>query len=270
MRWWGKTAHVSDTDEQPGTGTADETTTGDTAVTGSAGTGSRLEYELDDWAVESRQMLRQLLVGEGIPHVWEAGRLVIPEEFEDRADACVDQVAATFAGSVDDPDTPRVVFDVADFDDALVEQLTAALDNLAVEWFLDADGGLVVRAADSVTVDGVLESLEFPDALAVADDGDHDGEELPEVDPDRVLGGLFIAADRLARNATDPDGVLDAISLGDELAAGAMPFGFETVVWERLVAASGELAGLLGQTDSSDDDVEASAGRLRDLLRHWV
>ena len=239
MRWWGKTAHVSDTDEQPGTGTADETTTGDTAVTGSAGTGSRLEYELDDWAVESRQMLRQLLVGEGIPHVWEAGRLVIPEEFEDRADACVDQVAATFAGSVDDPDTPRVVFDVADFDDALVEQLTAALDNLAVEWFLDADGGLVVRAADSVTVDGVLE-------------------------------GLFIAADRLARNATDPDGVLDAISLGDELAAGAMPFGFETVVWERLVAASGELAGLLGQTESSDDDVEAAAGRLRDLLRHWV
>jgi hypothetical protein len=27
---------------------------------------------------------------------------------------------------------------------------------------------------------------------------------------------------------------------------------------------------LLGETESSDDDVEASAGRLRDLLRHWV
>ncbi len=271
VRVVGQTDAVNDAEDLSTTGIVDDAATENIELTGGAGTGSRLEYELDDWAVESRQMLRQLLIGEGIPHVWEAGRLVIPEQFEERADACVDQVAATFAGSLDDPETPRVVFDVADFDDELVNELTAALDNLAVEWFLDTDGGLVVRSTDSVTVDGVLEALEFPDALESSNDDEVDDEtDIPEVDPDRVLGGLFVAADRLSRNATDPDGVLDTIRLSEELQEGAMPFGFETVVWERLVTATVELAGQLGGTESSDDDVEASATRLRDLLRHWV
>jgi len=246
-----------------------------------------IEYALDDWAVESRQMLRQLLVGAEVPHVWEGGRLVVPEPFESVVDDLVDEVATTFAGTLDDPDVPQVAFDVADFDPALIDELVAALDAAGVEWLIDAAGDLVVAEADAEAVDAEVERLEFPHALPVTDphdtvgspagdaagadpaEGDADGE-LVEVDPDRVLGGLFVAADRLARSATDPAGVLDTVSLAGELASGAPPFGFDDAVWGRITAEVTTLADLLADADAADEDIESAASELRELLRHWV
>ena len=253
-----------------------------------------IEYALDDWAVESRQMLRQLLVGAEVPHVWEGGRLVVPEPFESVTDDLVDEVASTFAGTLDDPDVPRVAFDVADFDPELVDELVAALDAAGVGWLLDAAGDLVVAESDADVVDAEVERLEFPHALPVtepadagsgasgteagepggADAGDGEGVaaegDLPEIDPDRVLGGLFVAADRLARSATDPAGVLDTVSLAAELAAGAPPFGFDTTVWGRITADVTALASLLEDADADDAAIESAAAGVRDLLRHWV
>lgn len=253
-----------------------------------------IEYALDDWAVESRQMLRQLLVGADVPHVWEGGRLVVPEPFESVADDLVDEVATTFAGTLDDPDVPRVAFDVADFDPALVDELVAALDAAGVGWLIDAAGDLVVAEADADTVDAEVERLEFPHALPVTDpadtgpdtghggdggptdadaaggEGADAGDDLPEIDPDRVLGGLFVAADRLSRSATDPAGVLDTVSLAGELAAGAPPFGFDSAVWGLITSEVGALVDLLEDADAADEDIETSAAGVRDRLRHWV
>lgn len=246
-----------------------------------------IEYALDDWAVESRQMLRQLLVGAEVPHVWEGGRLVVPEPFESVADNLVDEVATTFAGTIDDPDVPRVAFDVADFDPALVDELVSMLDEAGVEWLLDTEGDLVVAESDADTVEAVVERLEFPHALPVADEADatvSGGDDVEtgapevalasdagvEIDPDRVLGGLFVAADRLARSATDPAGVLNTVSLATELAAGAPPFGFDGATWDRIGTEVGGLAALLEDADAADDDIESAAAAVRDLLRHWV
>lgn len=253
---------------------------------------STIEYALDDWAVESRQMLRQLLVGAEVPHVWEGGRLVVPEPFEATTDDLVDEVAATFAGTLDDPDVPQVAFDVADFDPGLIDELVAALDAAGVQWLIDATGELVVAESDAEVVDAAVERLEFPHALPIADDADDsvapsavgpvdgagpagegdgdDDDDRPEIDPDRVLGGLFVAADRLARSATDPTGVLDTVSLAKELAGGRPPFGFDATVWDRITAEVGSLAGLLEDADASDEAIESAAAGVRDLLRHWV
>lgn len=275
------------------------------SVSGADMAGEQVEYALDDWAVESRQMLRQLLVGAAVPHVWEGGRLVVPEAFEATADDLVDEVATTFAGTLDDPAVPRVAFDVADFDPGLVDELVTALDDAGVEWLLDTAGDLVVAEGDAEAVDAAVERLEFPHALPLADpdstataaamavsvdsdlagvsaavgngsDGAGDGAganaatSVAEIDPDRVLGGLFVAADRLARSATDPSGVLDAINLGGELAAGAAPFGFDAAVWDRITGASAVLVSRIEDADSGDEQIEESAAELRDLLRHWV
>ena len=246
-------------------------------VGGGFGDGAHIEYELDDWAVESRQMLRQLLVGHDVAHVWEAGTLVIPEVFEQVVDDLVDQVAATFAGTLDDPEVPRVVFDVADFDDELVDELAAALTEVGVEWVLEPTGELVVAAEHTVTVEQLVESLEFPHALPLSPgapvaggDPDDDIDTGVEIDPDRVLGGLFVAADRLARSATDPHGVLDTLELAAELDAAAIPFGFDEPVWATLRHTTASLVELLGDAASSDDDVESAAVALRDQLRPWV
>jgi len=278
---------------------------------GTSDGGGHIEYELDDWAIESRQMLRQLLVGAEVPHVWEAGRLVIPEVFEAQVDDLVDQTAATFSGTLDDADVARVVFDVSDFDDDLIDALLTELGDAGVDWALEEGGDLVVPASFTDTVAAVVEKLEFPHALAVvdveddginasatgggasgdassaagddADDGDNpDGDDADdddadddvtsgvEIDPDRVLGGLFVAADRLTRSVSDSRGVLSVLELQTELAGGAMPFGFDEQAFRRMRAAAAELASMLTVIGSTDDEVEQAATTLRDLLRPWV
>jgi len=250
--------------------------------------GDHIEYELDDWAVESRRMLMQLLVANHVAHVWEAGRLVVPEDHEQVVDDLVDQVAATFAGTLDDPDVPRVVFDVADIDPALLGQLTDTIGAANIDWLVDG-GELVVPAEFTVDVEHMVERLEFPHALELADEagdgsavgpasgggtggtteGSADDEGI-DIDPDRVLGGLFVAADRLSRSATDPRGVMDVIGLSAELAEGRAPFGFEPGGWARLQESSAALAQLLGAIDSTDVDIEHAAAGLRNQLRPWV
>ncbi len=275
---------------------------------GTSDGGGHIEYELDDWAVESRQMLRQLLVGAEVPHVWEAGRLVIPDVFEMQVDDLVDQTAATFSGTLDDSSVPRVVFDVSDFDDDLIDGLLAALGDAGVDWALEEGGDLVVPASFAATVEQVVEQLEFPHALPLADgtegpdgvggdqstsagsvdrapgaDGDDSADSADDldnlddditsgadIDPDRVLGGLFVAADRLARSASDSRGVLSVLELQAELADGAMPFGFDEQAFRHMRTSAAELVSMLTVVGSTDDEVEAAATSLRDLLRPWV
>lgn len=245
-----------------------------------AGAEDHLEYELDDWAVESRRMLAQLLVGHEVAHVWEAGRLVVHETDEQVVDDLVDQVAATFAGTLDDPAVPRVVFDIADIDPALIDELCGAIGDAGIEWVVDTDGTLVVPAEHVVTVEQLVERLEFPHALPLSESaGGPDGaanedaaEEPPgvDIDPDRVLGGLYVATDRLSRSATDPRGVMTAVDLAAELTGARPPFGVEPQGWERLKESAAGLAALLTSIDSTDDDVERAASALRNQLRSYV
>jgi hypothetical protein len=237
-----------------------------------AGNGAHVEYDLNDWAVESRQMLRALLAGDEIPHVWEAGRLVIPDAFEQRTDVLVDQVAATLAGALADTEAPQVVFDVSDLDDEVIEEITVALKAEHIDWLLEPSGELVVPAHHALSVEAILEKVDFPDALA-ADDGDGDNDDeagLVEIDPDRVLGGLFVAADRLARHATDPAGVLDVVVFAQELADAALPFGFDPEVWQSIQSSSASLAAMIDDDQTSDEQVEQAASDLRSVLRDWV
>ena len=252
----------------------------------------RLEYELDAWSVESRQLLRQLLVGDGVPHTFQGGVLTVPASEEERVDALVDQVLATVAGTLADSSTPRVAFGVADLDDGLVDDLLAALDDHGIGWMVAIDGTLEVATGDADAVERLVEKLEFPHALPSSevrdtpgsavndpsgdapDGGEYSGgsnDDGAEIDPDRVLGGLFVAAGRLARSTTDPRAVLEVVELAGEVRDAAAPFGFDGVAWTRVRSASAELAAML--TDAAvvnDDDIEAAAAALRDLLRSWV
>jgi hypothetical protein len=253
----------------------------------STGAEDRLEYELDAWSVDSRQLLRQLLVGDGVPHTWQGGVLTVPASEEERVDVLVDQVLATVAGTLADSSAPRVAFEVDDLDDGLVDNLLAALDDHGIGWVVAVDGTLEVTAGDADSVERLVEQLEFPHALpssevrdapdgaghAPGGDARSGGDDVGavEIDPDRVLGGLFVAAGRLARSTTDPRAVLEVVELAGEVRDGDAPFGFDGVAWTRVQSASAELAGLL--TDAAavnDDDIEAAAVTLRDLLRPWV
>jgi hypothetical protein len=79
-----------------------------------------------------------------------------------------------------------------------------------------------------------------------------------------------VAADRLARSASDSRGVLSVLELQAELADGAMPFGFDEQAFRHMRTSAAELVSMLTVVGSTDDEVEAAATSLRDLLRPWV
>lgn len=262
---------------QPGRIPDENASEGDTP-----GEGSYVEYEFADWTVEWSQTVRQFLVDDAIPHVWEAGRLTVPKSFEERTDALVDKVIATITGTLTQTDSSEVVFDVSDLNSAAVDELTDALEGKCIDWRLGPDRELVVSDHHAVTVESIFDRLEIPDAISeaghdaaaskdhVGDTVEGDSSEIAEIDVEQVLGGLFIAVSRLARDVTDPRGVLDALVSADELTDAALPFGFDPTAWGRVQDEASGLALMLRGNDTSDEEVEAHAARLRDSLRHWA
>ena len=71
---------------------------------------------------------------------------------------------------------------------------------------------LVVAAKDEAAVEALLDELEYPDALPA----DEDADETRTRRPFELMSDLFLAADRLKHNTTDPDGIADLASLVEE------------------------------------------------------
>ena len=98
------------------------------------------------------------------------------------------------------------------------------------------------------------------------DDGDtDDGLETAE-----ILSELFVACDRLQRNARDADGVLGLVNSAEKLSVRALPFGYEPAVWDDMVGAATGLSDDLAGDDATDDELEGKARALRDRLRNYV
>lgn len=240
---------------------------------------AHLEYELDDWDGASRVMLEQLLVAGNVPHAWQGGRLVVPERTEDLVDAYVEQVEVA-TGPRLDPDAEQVAFDLEGWSDDLVDELTRVLDAEELPWELVAGDGdaheLVVLAADADRVEELVDGLEHPHALPLdddgtGDDGDDEDERGEEIDPDKVLGGLFVACDRLAKDARDHQGVLGAADASRTLLAARAPYGFDRTTWTGLRERAEALLELLeGDDPASDEVVEEAAADLRTALRPLV
>lgn len=241
------------------------------------GEGARIEYELHDWPIESRQMIRQLLLGAEVPHVWQGGRLVVPESAEETVDDLVDQVEESTTGTLLDPDAEHVAFDVDDWDDELVGQLTSRLDERNIPWVFTAQGELVVMADHSDQVESVVDAIEFPDALEIQEESPETADEAEEggveIDPDAVLGGLFVACDRLARNAADSNGARDLVGLHQTLSQARMPFGYDPKVWDDIRSSTADLVAKLEADDPAEvveERIEQEAAQLREVLRSWV
>jgi hypothetical protein len=119
--------------------------------------------------------------------------------------------------------------------------------------------------------EGVLAALDGD-----GDDGDEDWDDWDGgVDAQEVLGGAFVAADRLARRASDPDGVVGMVDAQRAMAAMELPFGFEAATWDDLVARVDVLGTALTVADGDDDalgaeEIEELAGDLRAVLRPIV
>lgn len=269
----------------------------------------QVEYQLSEWAAESRVMLESLLAGAGIIHAWEGADLVVPAALETQVDALVQQVEVTTLPTLD-PDAPKVAYDIDDWTDEQQTELMHALERSGVAYEFDEEGALVVLEDQEARVEAILDAIEFPDALPVDDDGSDaaedddeeqdeddaeddledvgddglddgdDGDDEDEDDEDvdagdgleatEVMSDLFVAADRLMHSATDADGVLTLVTQARAAKSLSLPYGFSRSVWSDIVMQATALKDLLEGQDIDDDTIEDHARTLRDTLRQYV
>lgn len=242
-----------------------------------------IEYELHEWAMQSRAMLEQLLKAADIPRAWEGADLVVPAAFEARVDALVEQVEVSEQPSLD-PDAPKVAYDIEDWSDARQTELMVALQEREVGYEFDADGALVVLEEHETIVEEVLDAIEFPDGVDADADADDDGEDDDDEDGDGdgedddydgpeamdVMSDLFVAADRLMHSATDAEAVLSMVERAEDASRMPLPYGFDKAVWRTITEQASGLKAALEDDESDDESIEDKARELRLALRSYV
>jgi len=224
--------------------------------------GEWLAYELHEWASESRSMLAQLLLADGITHSWQGTTLLAHDTLEEQVDALIEEVEQAERRELD-PDEPQVAFEMDGWSGDLQAQLAERLGGVGVPHEFDTDGDLVCHEADEEQVELIIEEL-----LARA--GDEGLEELDGLEANDLLSALFEATDRLRRDVHDSKGVLGVLEHGRRLKASATPFGFAATNWTSLRDSAADLCDLIESEESTDDDISDLAVRLRDTLQRLI
>lgn len=239
--------------------------------------GDQIVYEFDEWDNAARVMLDQLLTGQGILHVWEATNLVVRVDDEEAVDVLVEQVETSTQPTLD-PDKEQVAYELEDWPDEKRTALAESLTEAGVAFGFDEEDDLVVHADDEERAEAVLDQVDFNfslDAGEVAAAAEKDTEGPDDEGDDglaasEVMSELFLAADRLMHDADDSDAVLSLDEAARTVADLAIPYGFAPGVWDDIVTRSAALRDQLEGSDADDDEVMASAGELRALLRQYV
>jgi hypothetical protein len=230
----------------------------------------QVEYDFEELEPVGRLAIDELFWSNGIAHAWADSALVVRAEDEQEADAIID---AADRDAFLESDAEQVSYDLGDWDDGRRAQLTEVLTQASVEHAWDEHGELVVLEEDEERVDAIVDTLEFPDQIAINEDDELAAEEaLAEdgLDPQDVLSELFVSADRLMHDPLDHEGVLslvDAARLAETL---PLPYGFAPAVWNDLVAQAQGLRSSLEGGDADDDTIIDQATTLRSTLRNFV
>ncbi len=224
--------------------------------------GEWLAYELHAWASESRSMLAQLLLADGVNHSWQGTTLLAHESVEEEVDALLEEVEQAEARELD-PDEPQIAFEMQGWSGELQALLADRLGRAGVPHEFDADGDLVCHEADEEQVELVIEEL-----LARA--SEEGLEELDGLEANDLLSALFEATDRLRRDVHDAKGVLRVLQHGRRLTQTATPFGFEATKWQSLRDSAADLCDLIEAEDVDDADISELAATLRATLHGLI
>lgn len=160
-----------------------------------------------------------------------------------------------------DDSKEQVGYELFDWDPTDLDELDDVLHEMQIphEWLSDGYE-VVVHEENEGQVDALLPTIRFPDELPPEeDDGDDTDIE--------VLGALFVAADRLQKDATgEPvNALLDAAErIGDR-----PPYGIDEKQWDAVVAQVDEMIDAM-HAAVPPATVREMAATLRDRLRPMV
>ena len=98
--------------------------------------------------------------------------------------------------------------------------------------------------------------------------GADDRPELEGLDANGLLSEVFVACDRLRRDARDLAGIERLTDLAPVLVGHRPPFGIDGRMWSALGERASALVDLLGTGDPEPVAVSDMAGELAEILRH--
>lgn len=247
-----------------------------------------MAYELHEWSLESRVMLKQLLTVDNVVHSWQGTTLMVHESLEEQVDSLVDEVEETEEAKEATsrpigPEDSLTAFELAEWSEALRSELVERLVQARVPHILDTEGeieadtegdvdqetepgevcDLLVREADEDRVELVIDDL-------LAREEEAQFEELDGLEVNELLSALFVACDRLRRDPGDLDGIRGVVTNARRIAGVRTPFGFSAPNWRTLRNTVGELLDLVEGEDTDRDDLRELAHRLSDTLRTLV
>lgn len=263
--------------------------------------GEWLAYDFHEWSLESRVMLEQLLTVDQVVHSWQGTTLMVHESLEATVDGLVEEVEETeeakeaIARPIG-PDEPLTAFELAEWPEALRDELMERLVQARVPHVLDtggdtrdagggdAGGGdadaagvdapgsgaepgpvcdLLVREADEERVEVVIDDL-------LAREEEADFEEMDGLEVNRLMSDLFMACDRLRRDPRDFDGLRGVMAHARRIATVRTPFGFAAPSWRNLRNAAADLLAMVEDADSDAEDLRELAHRMSDTLRMLI
>lgn len=223
----------------------------------------QIGFELADWGARERKMLDEQLGALRVPRAWEASTLVVGSAHADLVDDLIDEIEERVALDLA-PGVETVTYEVGDWPEGLEDRFIEAL----IENRVPHQRGyreIAVGVDDEERVDALVEAV-----AAAWEDEQPTEAELGGPDAQSVLSELFVSSDRLLHDASDRAGTVrfdDAAGLLDEV---GLPFGFAQSDWDELGARVQALRDLLGEPDTTDEQINEAAGALRNHLRPLV
>ena len=211
---WGKKQTKNETNERPEVLEGVEKIESDAAA--------EIEYELHEWAGETRLVLDQLLILNEVPHVWQGATLVVREEDEKATDQLIEEAESTSMPTLE-VDAETIEYETAGWSDSEQASFSSLLIRLGIPYEFNDDGGLVVQASDEEAIETAL------DAFQVVND---ERPELDGLDANSLLTEVFVSCDRLRRDYRDDTGVGEILRLTPVLVEHRPPFGIEANQWD--------------------------------------
>src|SRR5262245_41104633 len=227
-------------------------------------------YDLDDWSEMERQAVTDRLQEAAIPHAWDGTERHVAAEDEAPVENILDLVEGESADGEDEEDQPepldatrdQVAYDLAEWDDHQVDELVDQLTSAGIAFAWD-EAELYVYADNEEAADEVFDKVsEAAGAAAGSDDDGMAGAEL--------MGGLFVAADRLQHDGEDHEGVIAILETSKAIEGSKPPYGVGAADWKHLVEQVVSLSDLLLEDKIDEEAVTTQARDLRTSLRPFV
>ncbi len=227
-------------------------------------------YELAGWSFDMQAEAAEVLAESQIPHAWDGTDLVVHVDWEQMVDELLDAVERGATGTVDTSDD-ELVYELDEWPADDRETLRAKLAESGLEHRWEGETTLVVAPGDEEMVEALLDGVEFPDALPVAEvEEDDPATVAAEETSFEVLSSLFLAADRLKGNPLDAEGIADLTDALDDADPDVPPFGIVPGLWRDAVDRGNRLADTLADDEDRSPEVAEQAAALQAILRPFV